>query len=66
MSEGWLFRLRSGLGAPQVAPAWPTSRGASRAGIAQPSESADAKLDADARDDLDRRTAATADTDASR
>lgn len=25
MADGWLFRLRSTLGAPQAAPAWPAS-----------------------------------------
>lgn len=26
MSEGWLFRLRSSLGAQHAAPAWPSTR----------------------------------------
>lgn len=66
MSEGWLFRLRSGLGASQVAPAWPTSRGDKRAAVAQPPGSHDPLVDADARDDLDARAAATVDHDLTR
>ncbi len=56
MSEGWLFRLRSGLGASQVAPAWPTQRGANRAAVTPMPKERDAQVVADARDDAEALT----------